>query len=56
MESRDRRENDRLKIIKRIWDKRVPADTEVELKNLKRWKTRIEGSDGSISDTKEKDS
>ena len=42
-ESRERREEDRLKIIKRIAEKRRPDDVKAELENLRRWKKRIEG-------------
>ena len=42
-ESRERREEDRLKIIKRIADKRRPDDVKAELENLRRWQIRIEG-------------
>ena len=49
-ESRERREEDRLKIIKRISDKRRPDDIQAELENLKRWKKRIDGDDNLVSE------
>ena len=47
-ESRERREEDRLKIIKRIADKRRASDIEAELENLRKWKKRIEGANYSL--------
>ena len=50
-ESRERREEDRLKIIKRIADKRRPDDIQAELRNLRKWQIRVEGRDSATSAT-----
>ena len=54
-ESRERREEDRLKIIRRIADKRRPDDIQAELENLRRWKMRIEGDNSLESGASEPD-
>ena len=45
-ESRERREEDRLKIIARIWNKREETDRQLEIDQLMKWKHRVQG-DGS---------
>ena len=44
-ESRERREEDRIKIITRIYKNRLADDTVVELKNLERWRNRVDGKE-----------
>eukprot|EP00116_Pleurobrachia_bachei_P019064 sb/3479326/ len=44
-ESRERREARRIKIISRIYKGRVADDTAAELKNLQRWRNRVEGTE-----------
>ena len=43
-ESRERREEDRLKIIARIWNKREEEDRQLELDQLMKWRRRVQGT------------